>query len=291
LPVRLSLGVRLCGFTKATSTRNLNIYLFLDRLLTFSMILGLLVSVSCFTTVSAKDIETQKIESTMQTYLPPDPIAPTINTVNPKVIGNIEYIITTNEEVTITGYIGSDTTVEIPATIEGDPVKIIGDSAFESCTSLTSVTIPDSVTAIGEGAFYSCTSLTSVIIPDSVTIIGHFAFDNCTSLTSVTIPDSVTNIGNWAFYDCKSLKTAYFEHKDANTITSFGTNVFANTAPDFKIIYPANAVGFTTPTWQGYPAYPDSDSTVKGSDSAAQSATTQPNEVIYTILHRLLQGK
>jgi len=37
LPVRLSLGVRLCGFTKATSTRNLNIYLFLDRLYVSSL--------------------------------------------------------------------------------------------------------------------------------------------------------------------------------------------------------------------------------------------------------------
>ena len=41
-------------------------------------------------------------------------------------------------------------------------IKIIGDYAFNSCTSLTGVRIPESVTAIGCGAFFCCTSLTDV---------------------------------------------------------------------------------------------------------------------------------
>ena len=35
-------------------------------------------------------------------------------------------------------------------------VTRIGNSAFEKCSSLTSVTIPNSVTSIGEGAFSYC---------------------------------------------------------------------------------------------------------------------------------------
>ena len=38
----------------------------------------------------------------------------------------------------------------------------IGESAFDSCTGLTSVTIPNSVTSIGESAFYGCSGLTSI---------------------------------------------------------------------------------------------------------------------------------
>ena len=59
-----------------------------------------------------------------------------------------------NGEVTITGYKGSATDVRVPSRIEGKPVVAIGNCAFQSKTSLTSVTIPSSVTSIGNSAFY-----------------------------------------------------------------------------------------------------------------------------------------
>ena len=81
----------------------------------------------------------------------------------------------------------------------------IGESAFEHCTGLTSVTIPNSVIVIGDNAFRSCSGLTSVDIPNSVTSIGDFAFEGCIGLTSVTIPNSVTSIGIQAFSSCSGL--------------------------------------------------------------------------------------
>ena len=46
-------------------------------------------------------------------------------------------------------YLGSDSTVMIPETIEGKTVTSIGESAFGWCSSLTEITIPSSVTSIG----------------------------------------------------------------------------------------------------------------------------------------------
>ena len=110
-----------------------------------------------------------------------------------------------NDQITITGYNGPGGDVIIPGTLEGLPVTGIGDYAFASGTSLTSVTISGSVTSIGGYAFANCTGLTRVTIPGSVTTLGTYAFEFCTSLTSVTLLDGVTQIGQGAFGDCTSL--------------------------------------------------------------------------------------
>ena len=116
--------------------------------------------------------------------------------------GDFEYSYIEDDRLSITGYNGSATNPEIPSAINGVSVTEIGESAFENCTSLTSVTIPDSVTSIGFCAFYNCKSLTSVTIPDSVTSISESAFEDCKSLTSATIPYSVTSIGDYAYHGC-----------------------------------------------------------------------------------------
>ena len=66
----------------------------------------------------------------------------------------------------------------------------------------TNYTIPNSVTTIGENAFNSCDSLSSISIPNSVKTIGKNAFVWCHFLTSINIPNSVTTIEDGAFYSC-----------------------------------------------------------------------------------------
>lgn len=74
-------------------------------------------------------------------------------------------------------YLDGPTSTSITETNIDNNCRFIGDSAFDGCSGLISVTIPDNVTRIGGGAFYGCSSLTNISIPDSVTSIGEFAFN------------------------------------------------------------------------------------------------------------------
>ena len=84
-------------------------------------------------------------------------------------------------------------------------VTEIGESAFEGCECLISVTLPKSLIRIGEKAFYFCRNLETVTIPDGVKEIGDHAFCG-TALSEVNIPDSVSTLGNSAFSRCSDLK-------------------------------------------------------------------------------------
>ena len=98
----------------------------------------------------------------------------------------------------------------------------IGNSAFEGCCGLTSVTIPNSVFSILGGAFSRCSGLTSVTIPNSVTSIEMHAFAGCSALTSLTIPNSVTSIGQQSFKGCISLTSLSVP----KSLTSIGSSAF-----------------------------------------------------------------
>ncbi len=53
--------------------------------------------------------------------------------------------------------------------------KLIADSAFLDCTSLTGITLPDGVVAIGHSAFNECERLASITLPQSLKTISNYA--------------------------------------------------------------------------------------------------------------------
>lgn len=98
--------------------------------------------------------------------------------------------------VTITSFLGTATSVEIPSEMEEMPVTRIGARSF-AARRLTNVTMPSGVTHVEEYAF-AFNRLTGVVIPASVLQIGDNAFAN-NQLTRVVIPNSVVHVGNGAF--------------------------------------------------------------------------------------------
>jgi len=159
----------------------------------------------------------------------------------------------------ITGYTGSDTDIEVPATLGGIKVEEIGDNAFYQNHSITSVTIENGIEEIGDKAFYNCTGLTKVIIPDSVEEIGDSAFSYCVYLTDVTlgkgideisnncfshdtrlesivIPEGVTELDDGAFEECTHLSSITLP----DTLDEIGKYAFAYTYKLSDITLPKN---------------------------------------------------
>ena len=123
--------------------------------------------------------------------------------------GGIVYGITSETEQTIevlpyynlldNPYSGN---VTIPQTVEHDgiiyTVTALGESAFESCTGVTGITLPATIRSIGSYCFYNC-SFTSLQLPDSLRVIGDHAFlYSCVG--SLHLPASFEEYGECAFW-------------------------------------------------------------------------------------------
>ncbi|MBR5723236.1 MAG: leucine-rich repeat protein [Oscillospiraceae bacterium] len=139
-----------------------------------------------------------------------------------------------SDGIVITGYFGKATALEIPAELDGLPVRgiysgydnsifrgkgevasvtlpdslqAIGAGAFMNLRNMEEITIPDSVTSIGEKAFYDCGFLTKVKLPKKLDVIPASCFENCSYLKEITMPEALTEIQTNAFKKCVDLKS------------------------------------------------------------------------------------
>ena len=111
--------------------------------------------------------------------------------------------------VTVTGYSGNASILNIPETIDGKTVTKIANDAFKGKSSLRIVNIPNTITSIGWNAFRSCSNLASVQFGQNITEIGGYAFAYCGSLTAVNLPEGLTSMEDETFLDCGALTSAY----------------------------------------------------------------------------------
>lgn len=139
--------------------------------------------------------------------------------------------------------------VEIPASIEGNPVTVLGDSLFDNNKVLTKITFPDCIKVIGKYCFYDCINMEGTLnlpaglvtlsdysfygceflsgelkLPDGLQEIGTNVFYNTNFKGSVTIPDSVTYMGKGVFYYCDGITRVHI----SNQLTYIQEGTFNN---------------------------------------------------------------
>lgn len=81
------------------------------------------------------------------------------------------------EKLDMNGDYDIPTDYEMPAEVNGYPIKAIGDSLFEKNGLLYSIIIPEGVEEIGDRAFYYCYNLCDITLPESIKEIGSEAFN------------------------------------------------------------------------------------------------------------------
>lgn len=149
----------------------------------------------------------------------------------------------------------------------GTGITYIADNSFNSCTKLSSITMPNSITSIEPGAFhscplpfitipsgvtiadgggsifYNCTALSAISLPNSITAIVENMFNSCSALKSVTIPDSVTSIEHLAFSGCSGLTSITIPDSIGGLEGSIFADCGALTTLQFKSVNPPRLYG------------------------------------------------
>ena len=107
-------------------------------------------------------------------------------------------------------------------------IDTIGESAFENCTRITSVSIPGNVSTIAKKAFYNCSLMQTVTFEgteESAPLsIGEQAFYRCSLLTEVELSENITAIAAHAFGHSRSDITMKVTVK--GDCAGFETNAF-----------------------------------------------------------------
>ena len=81
-----------------------------------------------------------------------------------------------DSSVYVDGFVGKKSEIIVPDHVKNFAVVKIARCAFVENKTLETVTIPDTVKMIGDGAFEACSSLKAICIPKSVSQIGASAF-------------------------------------------------------------------------------------------------------------------
>ncbi len=149
-----------------------------------------------------------------------------------------------SDGVMITKYLGDETNIIVPQTLDGFPVREISGEAFKrkeragfsdgrmcvdgyflsGLKSMVTLILPEGLLRIQREAFSGCRNLRNVSLPDSLQAIDDAAFACCSNLTAISLPDSVDMLGYSVFLECTKLRHVSL----GNSITEIQYETFKN---------------------------------------------------------------
>ncbi len=127
----------------------------------------------------------------------------------------IVYEIIDNSYARIISYVGNETSLAVPDTILGLPVKTVGENAFKDNLTLETLKFGSYITTVENGAFNGMTSLTRLELPSSAQTFGTEVLRGSNALAHLKISgDSNYQLryyfGNDVTYIPTTLKTLEF---------------------------------------------------------------------------------
>ena len=134
-----------------------------------------------------------------------------VHTINTAVFSGNEYLVNVSlpDSIKTIGESAFEACPNLETVTSSKNIKLeaLGDFAFRDCTRLVSVCLGSSLKTIGTRAFYNCYNLENIGLGEDNKLesIGDSAFSDCRKLKEIHLPDSLTHIGQWAFNCCKSL--------------------------------------------------------------------------------------
>ncbi|MFP4698374.1 MAG: leucine-rich repeat domain-containing protein [Eubacteriales bacterium] len=169
-------------------------------------------------------------------------------------------IMSTDDYILLTRYIGDRKEVKVPAEIDGKKVIGMESHTFQEDSNVEKIVIEDGIKEIEDKAFYRCSKLETIVFPGSITSIGVESFygtswfenqiNNKTSdfiiigdgilllyngnSEEVIVPEDVKIIGNKAFDYYSGIRRDYFRGSNIKkvilpeSITRIGDYAFKN---------------------------------------------------------------
>ena len=128
--------------------------------------------------------------------------------------GDFLYELLEDGSAIITYYIGNGGKVEIPETLDGNPVTSIGYDAFHGMDEINEIIFPYAINRIKRQAFAYCDGLTRLEINCGDMVIESDAFEYCDALREIVISGEKVCIEREAFHYCKVLRRIEFNVTD-----------------------------------------------------------------------------